>query len=47
MPLFALDHVNIRKVHLDDMVTWYEEVLGLRSGSRPEFPVRGAWLYPG
>jgi catechol 2,3-dioxygenase-like lactoylglutathione lyase family enzyme len=47
MPLLALDHVNIRTVHLDEMVAWYEKVLGLRSGPRPEFQVPGAWLYLG
>ena len=45
MPLFAFDHVNIRTVNLERMVAWYEDVLGLRSGPRPEFPVPGAWLY--
>ena len=45
MPLIAFDHVNIRTVNLEGMVAWYEDVLGLRSGPRPEFPVPGAWLY--
>lgn len=45
MSLLAFDHVNIRTVNLDKMVTWYAEVLGLRSGPRPDFPVPGAWLY--
>ena len=45
MPLIAFDHVNIRTVNLERMVAWYEDVLGLRSGPRPEFPVPGAWLY--
>lgn len=47
MPLLAFDHVNIRTVNLQKMVAWYEQVLGLRSGPRPEFPVPGAWLYLG
>jgi len=47
MPRLAFDHVNIRTVHLDAMVTWYQDVLGLKSGPRPEFPVPGAWLYLG
>lgn len=45
MPLIAFDHVNIRTVNLERMVAWYEDVLGLRSGPRPAFPVPGAWLY--
>ena len=47
MPLVAFDHVNIRTVNLSNMVAWYEKVLGLTSGPRPEFPVPGAWLYLG
>jgi len=47
MPLLAFDHVNIRTVNLDSMIAWYDEVLGLKSGPRPEFPVAGAWLYLG
>ena len=47
MPLVAFDHVNIRTVHLGEMVNWYETVLGLQSGPRPECPVPGAWLYLG
>ncbi|WP_430736771.1 VOC family protein [Roseicyclus salinarum] len=45
MPLVAFDHINIRTLNLERMVAWYEDVLGLRSGPRPEFPVPGAWLY--
>ena len=29
------------------MVAWYEDVLGLVSGPRPDFPFDGAWLYLG
>lgn len=47
MPLTAFDHVNIRTTHLGPMIAWYERILGLRVGPRPEFPVPGAWLYLG
>ena len=47
MPLLAFDHVNIRTIHLDEMVEWYARNLGLRSGPRPEFSIPGAWLYLG
>ena len=47
MPLLAFDHVNIRTVNLDAMTAWYEAVLGLTPGPRPEFDVPGAWLYLG
>ena len=42
-----LDHVNIRTSRLEEMTRWYVEVLGLRSGYRPNFPFPGAWLYAG
>ena len=45
MPLIAFDHVNIRTVNLEKMVRWYEDILGLRSGPRPDFLIDGAWLY--
>lgn len=47
MPLASLDHVNIRTTNLSAMIDWYECVLGLVSGPRPEFPFGGAWLYLG
>ena len=45
--LKAIDHVNVRTANLDAMVAWYEKVLGLKSGDRPNFPFPGAWLYLG
>lgn len=45
MKLGKLDHVNIRTANLDSMVSWYEDILGMRSGDRPPFPFPGAWLY--
>lgn len=47
MPLNRLDHVNLRTTRLQEMIDWYETVLGLRSGARPAFPFAGAWLYAG
>lgn len=32
---------------LDEMVAWYESILELRAGPRPDFPFGGAWLYAG
>ena len=29
------------------MVDWYCDILGLRTGPRPDFPFQGAWLYAG
>ncbi|MEM9060931.1 MAG: VOC family protein [Pseudomonadota bacterium] len=42
-----LDHVNVRTSRLDEMIHWYGEMLGMRSGPRPDFPFPGAWLYCG
>lgn len=42
-----LDHVNIRTSNLQPMIRFYEEVLGLKSGSRPNFGFGGAWHYCG
>ena len=47
MQIHQLNHVNLRKTQLDSMISWYEGVLGLTSGPRPDFPFPGAWLYAG
>ena len=47
MQLGALDHVNVRTSRVEQMVAWYDRVLGMKSGNRPPFPFPGAWLYTG
>jgi catechol 2,3-dioxygenase-like lactoylglutathione lyase family enzyme len=47
MPLERLDHVNLRTTRSAEMRHFYCEVLGLRSGPRPNFSFGGAWLYCG
>ena len=47
MQLGKLDHVNVRTNNLEAMVAWYTEILGMRSGDRPNFPFPGAWMYAG
>ena len=47
MQIGRLDHVNVRTAQLDAMITWYEKILGLHNGPRPNFPFPGAWLYSG
>lgn len=42
-----LDHVNLRTVQLAKMIAWYEGILLLKSGDRPNFPFNGAWIYAG
>ena len=42
-----LDHVNLRTTRLEEMIQWYQKVLGLTAGPRPDFPFKGAWLYVG
>lgn len=45
MQVRRLDHVNIQTTQVTTMVDWYGNILGLRSGPRPDFPFPGAWLY--
>ena len=47
MQIGKLDHANVRTTQLQAMVDWYERVLGMRSGDRPDFPFPGAWMYAG
>ncbi|MEN8934805.1 MAG: VOC family protein [Planktotalea arctica] len=47
MEIKTLDHVNLRTNRLDQMVQWYQDVLGLTAGQRPNFPFPGAWIYVG
>lgn len=45
MAVTQFDHVNLRTAHLDRLVAFYHEVLGLEPGERPPFPFGGCWLY--
>jgi catechol 2,3-dioxygenase-like lactoylglutathione lyase family enzyme len=47
MKIACLDHVNVRTPNVEPMSAWYEAVLGLARGPRPDFPFPGAWLYLG
>ncbi|MFZ5913944.1 MAG: VOC family protein [Pseudomonadota bacterium] len=47
MALAELDHYNIVTGNLERSVEFYEQVLGLRNGERPNFGIPGAWLYCG
>lgn len=45
MKILRLNHVNIKTNRLLEMVEFYEDVLGMKSGRRPDFPFPGAWIY--
>src|ERR1700757_5163805 len=45
MSVGVLDHFNIRTRHLAETVRFYEDVLGLEKGDRPNFAFPGAWMY--
>ena len=45
MSVGVLDHFNIRTRDLASTVRFYEEVLGLLKGPRPNFAFPGAWMY--
>jgi catechol 2,3-dioxygenase-like lactoylglutathione lyase family enzyme len=45
MSVGVLDHFNIRTRKLAETVRFYEEILGLTKGDRPDFAFPGAWLY--
>ena len=41
----VLDHFNIRTRKLADTVRFYEDIMGLEKGPRPNFAFPGAWMY--
>src|SRR6202048_1653431 len=45
MSIGVLDHFNIRTRRLADTVRFYEDILGLQKGDRPNFAFPGAWMY--
>lgn len=47
MHISKLDHVNVRTKNLKEMVDWYDRILGLKTGARPDFVFPGAWVYVG
>jgi catechol 2,3-dioxygenase-like lactoylglutathione lyase family enzyme len=47
MIIRGIDHINIGTDRLAETVAFFETVLGLTVGWRPDFPFGGAWLYAG
>lgn len=45
MAITGLDHINIRTTELAKTQAFFTEILGLKVGWRPDFPVGGTWLY--
>lgn len=40
-----LDHVNVRCTDLEATRAFFEKIVGLKTGDRPDFPFPGYWLY--
>ena len=45
MSVGVLDHFNIRTRNLGETVRFYEDILVLEKGPRPNFAFPGAWMY--
>ena len=45
MSVGVLDHFNIRTRDLESTVHFYQDVMGLEKGPRPNFAFPGAWMY--
>ncbi len=43
----SLNHFSIRTTDIDASRSFYEKVLGLTVGPRPDFPFPGLWMYNG
>ena len=43
----GLDHINIQTPIVEDTCAFFEKIVGLKRGFRPDFPFPGAWLYLG
>jgi catechol 2,3-dioxygenase-like lactoylglutathione lyase family enzyme len=47
MPIDTLDHYSVRTLDVEKTRVFYETIVGLRSGPRPNFPFPGVWMYLG
>ena len=47
MPATSMNHFTVLTDDVDKTVSFYDALLGLRPGPRPDFDFPGAWLYAG
>ncbi|TNE40317.1 MAG: glyoxalase [Alphaproteobacteria bacterium] len=47
MPATRLDHYTIRCTDMEQTREFYQQVVGLQIGERPDLGVKGYWLYAG
>jgi catechol 2,3-dioxygenase-like lactoylglutathione lyase family enzyme len=47
MPAVAMDHFTVLSKDLDATLEFYDDLLGLKPGYRPDLGFPGAWLYAG
>lgn len=47
MTVAGMNHFTILTDDVDNTVSFYDDLLGLEPGPRPEFKFPGAWLYAG
>jgi catechol 2,3-dioxygenase-like lactoylglutathione lyase family enzyme len=45
MSVGLLDHYNVRTRKFPETLSFYQDILGLESGARPNFKFPGAWMY--
>lgn len=43
--MMKLDHYSIRTLELDRVKDFFSDLLGLKTGPRPDFSFNGYWLY--
>ena len=47
MTIEYLEHINIHTDKMDGLIEYYQDVLGMYHGERPNFGRDGAWLFVG
>src|SRR5690348_16890675 len=47
MQVLGIDHATIKTAKLDETRAFFEDVLGLKVGPRPDFDYPVCWLYAG